>query len=268
MSESSKGRTALITGASAGIGVVYAERLASSGYNVVLVARRADRLAQLADRLGREFKIKAEPLVADLTDRAQVEKVEARLRGDEALHLLVNNAGFGGYRPFAELEPTVADQLLGIHVEAVTRLTRAALSGMLRRKSGAVINVASLLALSGTLPATPLPYRAIYGGAKAFMVAFTQLLAGELAGSGVDVQVCLPGMVATEFHSVQGIDRGALPVMTPQDVVTASLAALKRREVTCVPGLEDPALLDRLGEAQRAVMMAANRPGLAARYQS
>jgi short-subunit dehydrogenase len=131
-----------------------------------------------------------------------------------------------------------------------------------------VINVASLLALSGLMPPGPLPHRAVYAAAKAFTVAFTQAVAGELAGTGVRVQACLPGLVATEFHSVQGMDLSKIPRMTAADVVTASLAALAQGEVTCVPGLDDPSLLERLAEAQRAVVMSANRPTLAHRYEA
>jgi short-subunit dehydrogenase len=260
---------AIVTGASSGIGAAFAERLARDGHDVVLVARRRERLEELAARLRREADARAELLVADLTDAGALAEVEARVAGDESLALVVNNAGFGGYRPFIQLDPTVMDDLIGIHVRAVARLTRAALPGMVRRGTGAVINVASLLALSGPMSPSPLPYRATYAGAKAFMVTFTQALAGELGGTGVRVQVCLPGVVATEFHTVQGIDMSTRPRMTAGDVVTASLAALARGEVTCVPALHDGSLLERLVEAQRAVFTsAAFTPALAARYRS
>ena len=257
---------ALVTGASSGIGAAYAERLARGGHDVVLVARRRERLEELAERLRREGNARIEILAADLTEAGALAQLEARAR-DDPLALLVNNAGFGGYRPFAEVEPEVVDDLIDIHIRAVARLTRAALPGMIRRGRGGVINVASLLALSGSLPPNPLPYRAAYCGAKAFMVAFTQALAGELDGTGVGVQACLPGLVATEFHARTGRDPSKLPpMMTASDVVAASLAALERGEVICVPGLDDPSLLERLAEAQRAVLMSANRPTLAARY--
>ena len=182
---------------------------------------------------------------------------------------MVNNAGFGRYGPFVELEPDAIDDLINIHIRAVGRLTRAALPGMVRRGAGGAINVASIIALTGSLPPAPLPHRAVSAGAKAFMVAFTQALAGELSGTGVTVQVCLPGLVATEFHTSQGIDTSRMPPrMTAPDVVAASLAALRRDEVTCIPGLEDAALLERLTEAQRTVFSSANRPALALRYQS
>jgi len=271
---------ALITGASAGIGTAYAERLARDGYDVVLVARRRERLEELAARLQRETGGRAEVLAADLTDAKALGRVEARVADDEALALVVNNAGFGAYRPFAEVEPAVIDSLINIHIRAVARLTRAALPGMIRRGSGGIINVASLLALSGSIPANPqpfhgavapahppLPYRATYAGAKAFMMVFTEALAGELTGTGVRVQVCLPGMVATEFHTVQGMDASNRPRMAAADVVTASLAALARGEVVCVPSLGDPEPIARLTEVQREVLRSAFTPVLARRYQ-
>lgn len=258
---------ALVTGASSGIGAAYAERLARDGYDLILVARRRDRLEALAERLRREAGAESEPVGADLVDPDAVSRLEARLAGEERLALLVNNAGFGGYGPFVEVEPRVIDDLIGVHIRTVTRLTRAALPGMVRRGKGAVVNIASLLALSGALPPSPLPHRAVYAGAKAFILAFTEALSGELGASGVRVQACLPGLVDTEYHAVVGRDAGKMPpMMLASDVVAASLAALAQGEVVCVPGLDDAALLERLADAQRAVLMSANRPALAQRY--
>jgi short-subunit dehydrogenase len=257
---------ALITGASAGIGRAFAERLARDKYDLVLVARRRHRLEAVAEQLRADVEV--DVLAADLSQPTGLAEVETRLTKDASIFLLVNNAGFGAYKRFMELEPERADELIRLQVLAPTRLIRAVLPGMVRRKSGGVINIASLLALSGTLPANPVPFRATYAGAKSYLVTFTQALADELAGTGVKVQVCLPGLVSTEFHTIQGIDRTRMPpMMTPADLVAGSLAGLARGEVTCVPGLEDPALLERIGEAQRAVFMAAVKPSLAARYE-
>jgi len=269
MAKAHIGQRALVTGASSGIGEAYAERLAGDGYDVVLVARRRERLERLAERLRRGGNVEVDVLPADLTDASALAQVEARIAGDESLALLVNNAGFAGYRPFAEIEPDAVDALVNVHVRAVARLTRAALPGLIRRGKGGVINVASLLAFSASIPPNPLPYRATYAGAKAFIVTFTQALAFEIDGTGVRVQVCLPGLVATEFHAVAGRDPSKMPpMMTADDVVAASLAAFARGEVTCIPGLDDVSLLDRLAEAQRAVIGSANKPALARRYQS
>jgi uncharacterized protein len=259
---------ALITGASSGIGMAFAERLAREGYDLALVARRRGRLEGLADRLRADPGVQADVICADLTDPKDLVKVEARISGDDALVLLVNNAGFGGYQPFASVEPRVLDNLIDIHVRAVTQLTRAALTGMIRRGQGWIINISSLLALSGTLPPNPLPHRATYAAAKAYMLTFTQAIAGELHGTGVGVQVCLPGRVSTEFHTSQGIDISKWPpMMTADDIVSASLAALAHGEVVCIPGLADAALFDRIGEMQIAIFRgAALQPQLAERY--
>jgi short-subunit dehydrogenase len=247
-----------VTGASAGIGSAFAESLARRGYDLVLVARRRDRLEELAERLGRDVGVKSQVISADLTDARALADVEANIRDDDRLSLLVNNAGFGGYHPFVSIDPAVIDDLIDIHIRAVARLTRAALPRMVERGTGAIVNVASLLALSGSLPPSPLPHRATYAGAKAFMLAFTQALVGELKDSGVRVQVCLPGRVDTEFHKLQHMDTSALPpAMSAQDVVTASLAALERNEVVCVPALADTPLFEALTEAQVTVFRSA-----------
>jgi short-subunit dehydrogenase len=259
---------ALVTGASSGIGAVYAERLARDGYDLILVARRRDRLEALATRLRHEAGAEAEPLAIDLADAKSLSGLEARAATDERLELLVNNAGFGGYRRFAEIDAGVIDELIGVHIRAVARLTRAALPGMLRRGKGAVVNIASLLALSGALPPDPLPYRAVYAGAKAFILAFTEALSGELGESRVRVQACLPGLVDTEYHKVAGRDPAKMPpMMKAADVVAASLAALKRGEVVCIPGLDDPTLIGNLAELRGTILMKANRPALAQRYR-
>ena len=269
MSSSSSRPRALVTGASSGIGTAYAERLARDGYDVVLVARRRERLRTLAERLRTGAGVQADVLAVDLTDAGGLAEIEARVAGDPPLTLLVNNAGFGGYRPFVEVDPKVIDALIDIHVRTAARLSRAALPGMVRRRSGGVINVASLLALSGALPLNPLPHRAVYAGAKAFMLTFTQALAGELAGTGVNVQVCLPGVVATEFHTLEGMDMSTRPRMTAEDVVAGSMAAWSRGEVICIPALDDASLMERAVTAQSEVMRtAAFSPALAGRYRT
>ena len=263
---------ALVTGASAGIGQSFAEALAREGHDLIVVARRRDRLQSLAERLAAKHKSDVQVLVADLATDAGIEAVAARA-ASTPLDVVINNAGFGGYRPFVEIDPKVADDLIAVHIRAVVRVTRAALSGMVQRERGGIVNVASLLAFSGSLPpGNFLPFRAVYAGAKAFLVTFTQALAGELStspsASNVHVQVCLPGLVKTEFHEVQGFDTSKMPPrMSPDDVARASLVGLARGEVVCVPALEDAAALHAVDEAQRAVFPAARQPGLATRYR-
>jgi uncharacterized protein len=259
---------ALVTGASAGIGQSFAEQLARDGSDLIVVARRGDRLEALARRLTEAHGAKVEVLVADLATVAGVDAVAARAAA-APLKLLVNNAGFGGYRPFVEIDPRVADDLLSVHVRAVVQVTRAALPGMVQRGRGDIINVASLLAYSGAVPSGGMmPFRAVYVGAKAFQLAFTQVLATELAGTQVRVQVCMPGVVKTEFHEIQGFDTGKMPPrMVPDDIVRAALAGLDKGEVVCVPALEDTGVLKQIEAAQSAALAVGRVPGLAARYR-
>jgi short-subunit dehydrogenase len=257
---------ALITGASAGIGQSFAEQLAASGHDLIVVARRRDRLEALAQRLGAAHHSKVEVLVADLATDAGIDAVAARAAA-APLDLLINNAGIGGYRRFVELEPKVADALISIHIRAVVQVTRAALPAMVERKQGGVINVSSLLAYSGSATDAFFPKRAVYAGAKAFLVTFTQVLANELADTGVRVQVCLPGVIKTEFHDVQGMDLSQMPRMSPDDLARASLAGLRLGEVVCVPALEDPSAVQRVDEASRAVLAVSRSTSIAARYR-
>ena len=260
---------ALVTGASAGIGKAFAERLAGRGYDLILVARRRDRLEAMAERLQRDFGAQSEVIVADLTDPVALAALEARLAGGHSLDLLVNNAGFGAYSPYASIDPRTADDLISVNIRAVTSLTRAVLPDMVRRGAGAVINIGSVLALSGTLPPNPLPYRAMYAAAKAFVMTFTQLVAGELAGTGVRVMVCMPGPVRTEFFAIQGVDESSFTaMMVPEDIVTGALAGLAAGEIVCVPALADTALLDQHAKAQTAIVGSIRQTSeLAARYR-
>ena len=211
MSAGTGSRRALVTGASSGIGTAFAQRLAQEGFDLVVVARRRQRLEALAERLRADAGVEVDVIAADLTDPDKLRELEAHIAEDAALELLVNNAGFGGYKPFAELDRDVAEGLIRVHVLALTRLTRAALPGMIERGRGAVINVASLLAFTGSMPPQPLPHRATYAAAKAYMVTFTQALAHELDGTGVRMQALCPGLVKTEFHEVAGFDRAQVP---------------------------------------------------------
>jgi uncharacterized protein len=262
---------ALVTGASAGIGTAFADAIARRGQDLILTARRTDRLEQIAARLRAETDREVEVVTADLTQESNVARLEELLSSDDRLALLVNNAGFGGYRPFVELDPDDARKILSVHVEATVRLTRAVLPGMIERGAGSIINVASMLAYSGLLPAPPLPFRATYAAAKSFVITFSQLVAGEVAQSGVRVTVCCPGLVSTEFHDVEGMDVSHMPQMSAEDVASAALKAVELGETICVPGLEDISMLEEALQAQMKVMFAAAGPGatgeLASRYR-
>ncbi len=257
-----------VTGASSGIGEAFACRLAADGWDLHITARRGDRLHALAGRLASEHRVRVQTHAADLTDPGDLAELE-RVIAAAGPDLLVNNAGFAGYREF-QADPAVVSGLVAVHVTAVIRLARAAVPAMVARGSGAIINVASLLAFSGSLPPQPLPHRAVYAAAKAFQLTFTQALAGELAGTGVQVQACCPGLVGTEFHALAGRELSAapFPVMRPEEVAAAALAGLRLGEVICVPGLNDPSLTDAVSHAQQALLMTAVSSPLAGRYQN
>ena len=237
-SDSSKRPQALVTGASAGIGLAFAEHLAADGHDLILVARRRDRLDSLAKTLGQKHGVAIEVLAADLIDSAELREVEARAAAAPGLDLLVNNAGFGTSGPFVESEPEAEAREIQLNVLALSALTRAALPPMVERGSGAVINVSSLAGFG------PGPYNATYSATKAFVTSFSEALAEEVRGSGVVVQALCPGFTRTEFQDVAGVEVSDLPSfawMEADSVVDASLAALRSGDVLCVPGLGNQA---------------------------
>ena len=255
---------AVVTGASSGIGRAYADRLASEGMDLMLVARRADRL----DALGRELEgrgVGVRTVAADLGRAEDVQRLVEQL-ATLPVELLVNNAGLAHYMPFAQLPFERARELVDVNALAPVLLARAVIPGMLHRGAGAIINVASLLAFSGAARAPHLPQRAVYAATKAFLVTFTEILAAELAGTGVDVQVVCPGIVRTEFHSRQGMDLSDVPRMDPEQIVTASLADLARGVVVSIPALPDEAAKARLDEAASALLRFARATALPPRY--
>jgi short-subunit dehydrogenase len=257
---------ALVTGASSGIGAALADVLARRDYDLIVVARRRERLEALAQRLQATTAASVEVLVADLTAPADLAKVAERVAGEERLELLVNNAGFGGYAPFAQVDLEVVTQLIGIHAQAPVTLVRAALPGLIARGHGAVVNVASLLALSGPL-AMRMSGRATYAAAKSFLLVFTQALAAELEGTGVHAMVCLPGMVESEFHGLTARSLPGVPIMSSEDIAVAIVSGLDQGEVVCVPGLEDVSLFASMRDLQQAALAGGNRSELATRYR-
>ena len=253
---------ALITGASSGIGKAFAERLAADGYDLIVVARRKDRLVELAAALP---SLKVDVVAADLSTEAGIEVVAA-LCASRALTMLVNNAGVAHYMPLVDLPASKARELLYVKVVAPTMLIRSALPGMIERRTGTIVNVAGMIAFSGPAPAAPAPgQRAIYTGALAGTVAMSQTLSAELHDSGVNIHVVCPGIVATEFHEVQGMDLSAIPRMSPADVVTAALSGIELGEVVIAPGVEDSSLLAEVFRADLAAFHGQS-PKLASRY--
>lgn len=224
---------ALVTGASTGLGAAFARALAQRQYDLLIVARSQARLEALAQDLHQQHGVTVDVLVADLTDPTALRTVEARVQHDEALTLLVNNAGFGTIGPFARLDPDEEEAEIRLNVIALVRLTRAALPGMLARGQGGILNVSSLAALM------PGPYDATYGATKAYVNSFTEALHEELRGTGVRVQTLCPGFTHTEFQQRAGVDATQIPRlawMHAEVVVEVALKALERGQVVCVPG--------------------------------
>jgi short-subunit dehydrogenase len=254
---------ALVTGATSGIGKAFAERLAADGYDLVIVGRRKERLEQFAES---HPDVKVRVVAADLSTGAGVDTV-AEICATEPLTMLVNNAGVAHYMPLAELPADKATELVNVKVLAPTMLTRAVVAGMQERGEGTIINVAGMIAFSGPAPHSQMPRRVVYGGSLAYLVAMSQTLSAELEGTGVNVQVVCPGVVATEFHERQGLDMSRVPRMTADDVVTASLRGLELGETICAPGVEDAGLLDAVFQADLAAF-GAQSPELAKRYRA
>ena len=262
-SPDSRTRLALVTGASSGIGRAFARRLGADGYNLVVVGRRRDRLQELVTTLP---GVEVRPFVADLGTDAGVEAV-AEVCEREALTMLVNNAGVAHYMPFTGLPAGKASELLHVKVIAPTMLARAAAPGMAARGDGTIINVSGMLAFGGAAPLGKAPGRAVYVATLAHIVALSQALHEELKFQGLQVQALCPGIVATEFHERQGMDLSAIPRMSAEDVVTASLQGLALGEVVCAPGVEKSDLLDAVFQADLTAF-AAQAPQLARRYRT
>ncbi|AYZ01127.1 SDR family oxidoreductase [Burkholderia multivorans] len=249
MSEVHRG-TAVVTGASSGIGAIYADRLARRGYDLILVARSRTRLDALAQRITSDTRRSVEVIEADLNDRAALAAVEAKLKQDASITLLVNNAGIGTHTPLLESDVDAMTRMIDLNVTALTRLTYAAVPGFVARGHGAVINIASIVALS------PETLNGVYGGSKAFVLAFTQSLHHELADKGVQVQAVLPGATATDFWQTGGLPIEHLPksiVMSASDMVDAALVGFERRELVTIPSLHAGEAWDAYDAARRAM---------------
>ncbi|CAG9192466.1 Short-chain dehydrogenases of various substrate specificities [Paraburkholderia tropica] len=255
--------TALVTGASSGIGAIYAQRLAQRGYDLVLVARDRTRLDALAERITNETQRSVEVLDADLGERASLARVETKLREDASITLLVNNAGIGTHTPLIASDVDHMTRMIDLNVTALTRLTYAAVPGFVARGHGAVINISSIVGIA------PEILNGVYGGTKAFVLAFSQSLHHELASQGVRVQAVLPGATATDFWETGGLPLAQLDsaiVMSAPDMVDAALAGFENRELVTIPSLHDVAQWDAFESARRAMSshLSSNTP--AARY--
>jgi short-subunit dehydrogenase len=230
-----RGKTALVTGASSGLGVAFAEALAARGADLVLVARSTDALVALADRLRAAHGVRAEVISQDLTapDAAAAVRTETDRLG-LAIDLLVNNAGFGSAGRFDEMPAERSQREIALNVGAVVGLTHAYLPDMAARRSGGILNVASISAYQ------PTPYMSVYGAAKAFTLSFSEALWQEYRGLGVDVVALTPGPVKTNFFDVVGSHAAMVGrPLSPEEVVAAALRGLERRRRTVAPGRQN-----------------------------
>jgi short-subunit dehydrogenase len=228
--------TALITGASTGIGAIYADRLAKRGFDLILVARSEERLQKVAQQVSESSGRNVTILKADLNQKADLGRIEQVLREDTGITLLVNNAGFGAVTPLLQSNVEKMDEMISVNVRALTRLTYAAVPGFVARGKGALINIASIVAIG------PEILNGVYGASKAYVLALTQSLQHELAGKGVRVQAVLPGATATEFWDIAGLPHSNLregSVMTAEAMVDAALVGFDQGEVVTIPPLQD-----------------------------
>jgi uncharacterized protein len=257
--------TALITGASRGIGAVYADRLAKRGYDLILVARDEARLTALAARLAAETGRSVAPLVADLNDRADLATVEARLRDDQTVTLLVNNAGSASVAPLLKAEVEKMDGMIALNITALTRLTYAAAPAFAARGTGTIINIASVVGIS------PETLNGVYGASKAYVIALSHSLQHELADRGIRIQAVLPGATATDLWEIAGLHYRNLPastVMSAEDMVDAALAGLDQGELVTIPGLHDGDQWTRFEAARRALSKQFGNSVPAPRYRT
>lgn len=262
MNDTNRG-TALITGASSGIGAVYAERLAKQGYDLILVARNAAKLRELAVKITNATGRSVETVPADLTKSADLRKIENLLKTDAGITVLINNAGIGATQTLLDADVAEMERLIALNVTAPMRLAYAAVPGFVARGGGTLINIASVVAVAPEL------LNGVYGGSKAFVLAFSQSLRHELADKGVRVQAVLPGATATDFWELSGMPVEHLPsaiVMSATDMVDAALAGLDNGEFVTIPSLPEQADWDAYEKARQTLMPNLSRSTPAVRY--
>lgn len=263
MSQTLTPSTALVTGASSGIGAVYARRLAARGHDLILVARRTERLEALAAELRASHGIAVTVRAADLTAEADLAGLEALLRTDPSIGLLVNNAGMGPIGGSVDLSDADAAATLALNVTALMRLTRAALPGMRARNVGGIINVGSVLAFHA------MPVTSLYSATKAFVLTYSRAIAQELEGTAVRVQAVLPAGTVTDFYEVAGVSIAnfdASVFMTAEQLVDAALAGFDRGETVTLPSVHDEALWETYDAARLALFGGTQNGQPAPRY--
>lgn len=264
MTQEFKG-TALVTGASSGIGAIYAERLARHGYDLVLVARNRDRLNALASRITNDTQKNVEVFQADLANAQDLARVERKLREDASVSLLVNNAGIGTHTGLVDSDVERMAEMIALNVTALTRLTYAAVPGFVARKQGGVINISSIVSLA------PESLNGVYGGSKAYVTAFTQSLHKVLAAQGIKIQAVLPGATATEFWQIGGLPVENLDpgiVMSATDLVEGALQDFDNGVLISIPSMHDLEQYKRYEASRQALFSHLSNNQLAPRYNA
>ena len=264
MSNSASKGTALITGASRGIGAVYAERLAKRGYDLILVARSEAPLKDVTARLSSATGRRVTPIAADLNDKADLARVETKLKDDPSITMLVNNAGIGSIAPLLDADVQKMEDMIALNITALTRLTYAAAPAFVARGTGTIINISSIVGIA------PEILNGVYGASKAYVLALSHSLQHELAATGIRVQAVLPGAVATDFWEISGTPYQNLPpsiVMSTEDMVDAALVGLDQGELVTIPSLREGDEWTGFEAARRAISGKFGNSQPAPRYQ-
>jgi uncharacterized protein len=264
MSNSTSKGTALVTGASRGIGAVYADRLAKRGYDLILVARSEVPLKALTAGLASASGRHITAIVADLNDKIDLAKVEAKLKEDSTITMLVNNAGIGAVAPLLNADIDKMEEIITLNSIALTRLTYAAAPTFVKRGTGTIINISSIVGIS------PETLNGVYGATKAYVLALSHSLQHELADKGIRVQTVLPGATATDFWETAGLPWQKLPpsiVMSTEDMVDAALIGLDQGELVTIPSLQDGDEWVRFEAARRAISQRFGNSVSAPRYR-
>jgi short-subunit dehydrogenase len=247
MNSNNKKETAVVTGASSGLGKIFADRLAQRGYDLILVARRKERLDDIADRLQSKYGVKVTNLVADLSSETDLENVANHLKNDESITLLINNAGTATLAPSATTSVAQQKAMVDLNVTALMLLSNAVLPRFIAKNEGTLINIASVLGFYS------LPFSSVYSGTKGFVVQYTRGLQEETKGTNVRVQLVNPATTATEIWEVGGVPLSALEqstIMTTEDCVDATFAGLDKGELATYPSVNDEQLINTYEDAR------------------
>lgn len=247
MKTNNKLGTAVVTGASSGLGKVFAERLAKKGYDLKLVARREEKLVELAEQLTSKYGVTVTNLVADLGAPADLERVATNIQNDENITILINNAGTSTLAPVTQTSIAKQKEMIDVNITSLMLLSNAVLPGFIARNEGTLINIGSVLG------AYTLPISSVYSGTKGFVVQYTRGLQEEVKGTNIKVQLVNPSITATEIWEVGGVPLSALDqaaIMTTEDCVDAALAGLAAGELATFPSVHNQELIDAYEDAR------------------